>query len=255
MCSQKFFSKCMSPLGPKNIFMWDGPKLCIWWNQELWALVLVLKICHSKVFKLNARPIDDAKAKRSHSGKGSGWCCWIRRLSKSCLKSHDTRLVFCLYVKRFLPSIFSSINTWGSMASNFLITEISGGHKINQMEVFIQGRVQVLSFCPPKRWKPTEQAFRCTWNLHDLFWNSGTLDNSEFSNNFLKGVLAENFATGKEKCTILKRLADKDVETLMTLAAPNSRAFRARWKYLALLLLRIPTQDYSSLCSAKGRNS
>ena len=63
---------------------------------------------YSKVFRLHAILHDAAGAVRSHTGKESGYCYMIGRGPNSCLLGHVTRLLFCLYVKFFLPSIFNS---------------------------------------------------------------------------------------------------------------------------------------------------
>ena len=65
---------------------------------------------YSKVFRLHAILHDAAGAVRSHSGKGSGYCYMIGRGPNSCLLSHVTGLLFCLYVKLFPPSIFNSVD-------------------------------------------------------------------------------------------------------------------------------------------------
>ena len=65
---------------------------------------------YSKVFRLHAILHDAAGAVRSHSGKGPGYCYMIGRLPNSCLLRHVTGLLFCLYVKLFLPSFFNSVN-------------------------------------------------------------------------------------------------------------------------------------------------
>ena len=65
---------------------------------------------HFKVFRLHAILHDAAEAVRAHSGKGPGYCYMIGRGLNSCLLGHVTVLLFCLYVKLFLPSIFISVD-------------------------------------------------------------------------------------------------------------------------------------------------
>ena len=65
---------------------------------------------YSKVFRLHAILHDAAGAVRAHSGKGPGYCYMIGRGPNSCLLGHVTGLLFCLYVKLFLPSIFNSVD-------------------------------------------------------------------------------------------------------------------------------------------------
>ena len=65
---------------------------------------------YSKVFRLHAILYDAPGAVRSHSGNGPGYCYMIGRGPNSCLPGHVTGLLFCLYVKLFLPSIFNSVD-------------------------------------------------------------------------------------------------------------------------------------------------
>ena len=65
---------------------------------------------NSKVFRLHAIPYDAAGAVRSHSDKGPGYRYMIGRGPNSCLLGQVTRLLFCLYVKLFLPYIFNSVD-------------------------------------------------------------------------------------------------------------------------------------------------
>ena len=65
---------------------------------------------YSKVSRLHAILHDAAGAVRSHSGKGPGYCFMIGRGPIFCLLGHVTGLLFCLYVKIFLPSIFNSVD-------------------------------------------------------------------------------------------------------------------------------------------------
>ena len=62
---------------------------------------------YSKVFRLHAILHDAAGAVRSHTGKGSGYCYMIGRGPNSCLLGHVTGLLFCLYVKIYLPAIIN----------------------------------------------------------------------------------------------------------------------------------------------------
>ena len=66
--------------------------------------------CYSEVFRLHAVVHDAAGAVRSHSGKRPGYCYMIGRGPNFCLLGHVTGLLFCLYVKLFLPSSFNSVD-------------------------------------------------------------------------------------------------------------------------------------------------
>ena len=65
---------------------------------------------HFKVIRLHAILHDAAGAVRAHSGRGPGYCYMIGRGPNSCLLGHVTGLLFCLYVKIFLHSIFNSVD-------------------------------------------------------------------------------------------------------------------------------------------------
>ena len=73
-------------------------------------MYLEFEIFFSKVFRLDAKPYDAARAVRSHRGKGSGYCYLIGRGPKPCVLSHLNGVLFCFYLKLFLPSIFTSAN-------------------------------------------------------------------------------------------------------------------------------------------------
>ena len=105
---------------PKNLFL----SACFCWDS---LLEMDQKnkfgglICHGnscldsvlryfKVFRLHAILHDAAGAVRSHSVKGPGYCYMIGRGPSSCLLGHVTGLLFCLYIKLFLPSIFNSVD-------------------------------------------------------------------------------------------------------------------------------------------------
>ena len=60
----------------------------------------------SKKIRLHAILHGAAGAVRAHSGH----CYMIGRGPNLCLIGHVTGLLFCLYVKIFLPSIFNSVD-------------------------------------------------------------------------------------------------------------------------------------------------
>ena len=65
---------------------------------------------YSKVFRLHAILHDTAGVVRLQTGKGPGYCYMIGRGTNCCLLGHVTGLLFCLYVKYFLTSIFNLID-------------------------------------------------------------------------------------------------------------------------------------------------
>ena len=123
-----------------------------------------------KVFRLHGILHDAAGAVRAHRSKRPGYCYMIGRGPTSCLLGHVTGLLLCLYVKLFLPSIFNSVDFWGSLFCIVLAIELADKNVIRKSCVFIDGKVQGYSFCPPKKYRPTKQAFWCTKNLHRILY-------------------------------------------------------------------------------------
>ena len=91
------------------------------------------------------------------------------------------------------------------------------------MRVFFDGKVQGHSFLPPKKYKPTKQAFWCTRNLHGIVWNSRRLDYSELSNILPRAVKGEYFAKGTEKCEVIGNVMEREVENLEDHGCPNDQ--------------------------------
>ena len=98
-----------------------------------------------------------------------------------------------------------------------------GWKRCKELGVFIDGKVQGYSFCPPKKYKPTKQAVWCTRNLHGIVWNSGRLDYSELAKFLPRAVKGEYFGKGTEKCKILGNLYDKEEESLKDHGCPKVR--------------------------------
>ena len=71
---------------------------------------------YSKVFRLHAILHDVAGVVRSHTGKGPGYGYMIGRGPTSCLLGQVFGLLFCLYGKLFVPSIFISVDFWSSIS-------------------------------------------------------------------------------------------------------------------------------------------
>ena len=65
---------------------------------------------YSKIFRLHAISHDAAGAVGAHSGKGPGYCYMIGRGPNFHLLGHVSGLLFCLYVKLFLPPMFNSVD-------------------------------------------------------------------------------------------------------------------------------------------------
>ena len=66
--------------------------------------------CQFKVFRVHALLHDAAGAVGAHNGTGPAYCYIFGRGPNSYVLSHVTGLLFWLYVKLFLPSIFNSVD-------------------------------------------------------------------------------------------------------------------------------------------------
>ena len=163
---------------------------------------------YSKVFRLHAILHDAAGAVRAHGGKGPGYCYMIGRGPNSCLLGHLAGLLFCLYIKSFLPSFFNLIDFSISMSLIVLDLELTEKNVIRELGLFIHGSVQRFSFCPSKTFKPNQQT---TWNTSHppgIAWSSGKLEYEKLFTVLydIKVMNAEVFAKGFQKCRLFTRL-------------------------------------------------
>ena len=76
-----------------------------------------------------------------HTGKGPGYCYLIGRGPNSCLFGHVTGLLFCLYAKLFLPSIFKSVDFSSSIFGIVIVIELTEKNIIKELGLFIDGSV------------------------------------------------------------------------------------------------------------------
>ena len=101
---------------------------------------------YSKVFRLHAVLHDAAGAVRLQTGKGLGYCYMTGRGTNSCLLGHVTELLFCLYVKIFLPSILNSVDFWSSMFFIVVDLELTEKNKIWNWVFFWWFRTSIFIF-------------------------------------------------------------------------------------------------------------
>ena len=127
-----------------------------------------------------------------------------------------TGLVFCLYVKIFLPSIFNSVDFSNSMSCIVLDIELTEKNIIKKLGHYIDGSVQGFSFCPPKSFKPNKQTTWNTSHLHGIARSSRKLDYEKLFAVFydIRLMNAEVFAKGFKKCRRLTNLLGRNVEKL-----------------------------------------
>ena len=170
-------------------------------------------IRHFKVSRLHAILHDAVGAEQQHSGKAPGYCYMIGWGPNSCLLGQRTRLLFRLYLKLFLPSIFISVDFWSSISGILLVIELPDKNVNREKGVFIDGKFQGYSFRPPKKNKPTIKAFWCTRNLDRIVCRSWRIDYSDLSNNLRRAVKGEYSAKRTENCKILGNLLEKKWKT------------------------------------------
>ena len=147
-----------------------------------------------------------------------------------CLLGHVTGLVFRLYVKIFLHSIFNCVDFCSSMSCIVLDIELTDKNIIKELGLFIDGSVQGLSFFPPKTFKPKKQT---TWNtnhLHGNAWSSGKLDYDKLFAVFydIKVMNAKVFAKRFERCRLLPPFSDKMYKIWMTMVAQKFKILSKR---------------------------
>ena len=141
---------------------------------------------HFKKFRLHAILNDAGGAVRAHSGEEPGYCYLIGRGPNSCLHGHVTGLLFCLYVKIFLPSIFNSVDFWNSMFLIVLDIKLTEKNINKKLGLFVDGSLQGSSFCPPNTCKFNKQTTWNTIHLHGIAWSRGKLDFDELFAEFLR---------------------------------------------------------------------
>ena len=130
-------------------------------------------------------------------------------------------LVFCIYVKLFLPSNFNSVDFLGSMSCIVLDIELADINVFQELGVYFDGKVQGYSSRPPKKHKPTKQAFWCTRKMHRSLWNSGCLNCTELPKFLYRDVKGRSFAKGREKCITLRNFPGQEVENWDARGCPN----------------------------------
>ena len=99
-------------------------------------------IRHFKIFRLNAKLHVVVGAVWANTVTGLGYCYMTFRGANSSLPAHVTWVVFCLYLKLFLPSISNSVDFWSGMFCIVLDIELADREPIKALAVFIDGKFQ-----------------------------------------------------------------------------------------------------------------
>ena len=98
---------------------------------------------------------------------------------------------------------FQLCRLWSIMSCIVLDIELADKNVVKELGVFVKGKVQGYSFRPPKKYKPTKQAFRCTRILHRFVWNCGCLVYSELANILQRAVQGEYFVKEQKNARLL----------------------------------------------------
>ena len=108
--------------------------------------------------------------------------------------------------------------------------ELTEKNRIKELGLFIDGSLQIFSFCPPKTFKPNKQTSWNTKHLHGIAWSSGKLDFDKLFAVFydIKVINAEVFAKGLEKCRLLTDLLGQNGEIPMTMVAQKFKILSKR---------------------------
>ena len=141
------------------LYMWRTIKIIFGGTFGYGDSYLEFWFHHFKVFRLHAKLHDAARVVRARCGKSSSYCYLIGRGPGSCLLGHSTGLLLCLYVKLLLPSIFNSVDFLSCLSWIVLHSELADKNIFRELGVFIDCKDQGYTFRPPKKYKPTNQAF------------------------------------------------------------------------------------------------
>ena len=101
---------------------------------------------HFKVFRKHEILHDATGAVRPQSGKGPVYCYMIGRGPNSRLLGQMTGLLFCLYVKLSLPSIFNRVDFWHQMSCTVSEIELADSNGVKELEFVLMGKLKDTNF-------------------------------------------------------------------------------------------------------------
>ena len=179
----------------------------------------------------------------------------IERGPNLCLLGHVTGLLVCLYLKLSLSSIFKPDDFRSYLSCFVLDIELTDKSFIRELGVFIDGKFQGYSFCPPQKYKPTKQAFWRTRNLHRNVWNSGRWDYNELVNILPRDLRGEYFAKRTKNFKTLGNSSQKAVEKLEDLGCLSKFKISLRKKCGVALVTESDTRPHFTLQSARWKCS
>ena len=111
------------------------------------------------VFCLHAKLYDAAGAVWSHSGEGPGYCYVFGRGPNSWVPGHKTGLLFCLYVKPFRRSIFTSVDFRNSLSCDVLNIELADQNFSRKLAVLLMEMFKETHLVLKERTNPEHKQF------------------------------------------------------------------------------------------------
>ena len=193
-------------------------------------------ICHSKAFRLRALH-NAAGAKRSHTGKSPGYCYMIGRGPNSCLLGYVTGLLFCLYVKLFLPCIFNSGDFRISMSCIVLDIELAKKRYQGNWSFYWWECSGTLISSSKKSTNPHSKRFAVQETCTELCETVEVWVTVSLQTFFLQLWRVDTAVKGERRGKFGRSRLSQSSRSL-------------RWRSLDLLELPIQTQDHTSLCRA-----
>ena len=83
----------------------------------------------------------------------------IVRGPNSSVLFHVTELLFCIYVKHFLPSIFNSVDFWNGISRIMLAIELADINVIRELGIFLMEMFRDNHFALQQGTKPQNKQF------------------------------------------------------------------------------------------------
>ena len=172
-----------------------------------------------KVFTLHVTLHDAAGAVREPNGKGPGYCYLIGQRPNSSLLGHVSGLLFGLYVKLSLPSLFNTVDFWSSMSCIVLDFEPAKNPYLRVGSFFLIRMFRDTYFILQKNTNTQCKQFGVQQTCTGLCETAEVWITASFPKFFLGWIFCES----NKKCKILANLIDKEVENSDDHGCPKVR--------------------------------
>ena len=197
-----------------------------------------------------------ARAVPSSRGKCPGYCYMAGHGPISRLLGHVTGLLFRLYVKVFLPSIFISVNFWSSVSYIVLDFEVANINIFKEFGVFINKKIQGYPFPPPKTRNPQKKHFGIREFCRDSIGTVNVWFTVSFQKNFQKIRNLYDLQREHKELRLLAKYWTRRWKFWWSWHPQNSSSCWSwsRWWNLDLPELLHRKQIFTSLCRAQSKN-